>query len=474
LAGGALALVFAKTGLALLLSAVPMEIPGYISVEIDPTVLGFTFFLAIVTGLIFSALPAIQLSRGEVNDVLKEGGRSSAASGPHFVRGAIVVSQIAVAMVLLVAAGLLIKSFARLQQSNFGFDPHNVLTFSTELPDAKYKEPAQMVNFFDQVMERERALPGVTEVATTTQTPLTRNMGSSFTIEGKQFSTSPHAHISMVSPQYFSVMRIPVQGGRAFTDTDRADGAPVAIIDEKAAKAYFQGENPVGKRVMFTSEGTREHRIWREIVGVVGAVNHVNPLENETKGQVFIPFKQRPMTFSIVVMRTAGDPLALATDARRQVLTVDPLQPVERVRSMDEVVAKFVAKPRFNMLLLGVFAFVALLLSAIGVYGVMAYSVTQRTHEFGVRLALGASPRNLLGFVLRQALRLAVLGLAGGLIGAFIANRALSSLLFGVTPSDPTVFVVGGCLLAFMAMLASYLPARRATKVDPMVALRYE
>jgi putative ABC transport system permease protein len=472
--GGALGLLLAYSGLDLLLKSVPVKIPSYIRVEIDPTVLSFTFALGIATGLIFSALPAVQLTCIGVNDVLKEGGRSSSVGGRHVVSAAIVIAQLAVAMMLLVSAGLLIKSFIRLQQSDLGFNPQKVLIFRTEIPAAKYKQPSQMIAFYDQVLARERNLPGVTSAAITSETPLTRNMTSSFSIEGKMFEVSPHAHVAMIGPAYFETMQIPVQSGRAFSDADREGAAPVAIIDQNSVRAFFPGENPVGRKVMFTFEGTPEKRIWREIVGVVGSVKHTNPLENETKGEVFLPYAQIPQPGMIIALRSSGEPLALGAAARREVLNVDPLQPVQDIRSMEDVVDDFVAQPRFNMFLLGTFAALALLLSAIGVYGVMAYSVTQRTHEFGVRMALGASARDVLQFVLGQALRIAVIGLAAGLVGAFIATRALASLLFGVKATDPGTFAAIALLLAAITVLASYVPARRATKVDPLVALRYE
>jgi putative ABC transport system permease protein len=472
--GGALGLLFCYFGLDLLLKTVPTKIPSYIRVEIDPTVLAFTFALGILTGLIFSAVPALQLTRSDVNDVLKEGGRGSGAAGHHFMRGAIVAAQLAVAMILLVSAGLLIKSFVRLQHSDLGFNPQGVLTFRTELPREKYEEPAQQVAFFDQLLERERVLPGVVSAALTSTTPLTRNMSSTFTIEGKTFDVAPHVHVAMIGPQYFSTMQIPVQTGRDFTAADREDGLPVALIDTNTARAYFRGEDPIGKKLMFTFEGTREKRIWRTIVGVVGSVKHTNPLETETKGQIFLPFAQSPNPGMIVALRTTGDPSSLANPARAAVLSVDPLQPVQEIQSMEDVLDDFIAQPRFNMVLLGTFAALALVLSVIGVYGVMAYSVTQRTHEFGIRMALGASGAHVLRSVLTQALRIACVGLVAGVLGAFIATRALASMLFGVKATDPSTFAAIALLLIVIAALASYLPARRATKVDPMVALRYE
>ncbi|HEY0566472.1 MAG TPA: FtsX-like permease family protein [Terriglobales bacterium] len=298
-------------------------------------------------------------------------------------------------------------------------------------------------------------------------------MSSSFSVSGKTYTVQPHAHVSLTDARYFGTMRIPVERGRTFSDADREGSLPVAMIDDVAAKAYFQNDDPIGHKVMFTFEGTKDARVWREIVGVVHHVKHSNPLEDETKGQVFLPYAQLPMFPGMsVVMRTQGDPLAVASEARREVLNVDPLQPIEDVASMDDVLNKFIAQPRFNMVLLAGFAGLALFLSAVGVYGVMTYSVSQRTREFAIRMALGASGANVQRFVLKEALRLALVGLGAGIIGAFIATRALASLLFGVKAFDVVTFVGVSVLLAMIALLASYLPARRATKVDPMMALR--
>jgi putative ABC transport system permease protein len=472
--GGTLGLLFGYLGLDLLLSTIPIKVPSYIHVEIDPIVLAFTFVLAIVTGLVFSALPAVQLSRNNVNAVLKEGGRSSAAGGRNLARTSIVIAQLAVAMMLLVSAGLLIKSFVRLQQSNQGFNPHNVLLFGTNPPTSKYKEPAQIVAFYDQVLERESHLPGVISAAITSETPLTSNMSSVFSIAGKTFDVKPHAHVATVNASYFGTMQIPVLSGRVFTDADREGAEPVALIDQLAARAFFGAEDPIGKKLMFTFEGTEKQRIWRTIVGVVGSVKHTDPLGTETKGEIFLPFAQRPESRMMVALRTSGNPMTIANSARREVLNVDPLQPVEKIQSMEDVVDDFVAQPRFNMVLLGTFAGLALALSAIGVYGVMTYTVSQRTHEFGLRMALGASSADVLRFVLGHALRISAIGLTAGVIGAFIVSRALTSLLFGVKAGDPLTFAGVALLLAGIAILASYLPARRATKVDPVIALRYQ
>lgn len=471
--GGICGLALGYWGLDLLLSTVPIQIPGFIRIHVDATVMIFTFVLAIFTGVLFSAAPAMQLSNWGLNDALKEGGRTSGAGGRHTLRSGIIVAELAVSLVLLIGAGLLIKSFIRIQQANPGFNPSNVLTMAIALPEAKYKEQ-QQPQFFTQVLARVSTLPGVTSASATMTLPLQGGMTSSFSIEGKQFRVDPHAHVATISPKYFDTMQIPVINGRTFADTDNETALPVAILDMKAANAYFPNENAIGKRVMFTFEGTEQKRIWREIVGVVGAVKHNSPIQDETKGQVYIPYQQLPMPFMNLVLRTGTDPKSLVGAVRREIQGVDSTQPVQRIRTMEEALDEFVARPRFNMLLLGTFALLALVLAAIGVYGVMAFSVTQRTHEIGVRMALGAQRTDVLSMILKQALRLAGIGLVVGLVGSFVATRVLATLLFGVKTTDPATFLMISALLALIATAASCIPALRATRIDPMIALRYE
>lgn len=474
--GGVLGLGVAYSGLELLLKLVPVRIPSYIHVSVDPNVLAFTFAVSVLTGILFSAFPAFQITRSNSSEMLKDGARTSGVSGRHVVRAGIAVAQLALAMTLLVSAALLIKTFVRLQQADMAFNPDGVLTFRTPLPEQKYKEPQQAVGFYDQLLERLRALPGVKSAAITSQVPLTSNMSSSFSIEGKMFDTAPHAHVALIGPEYFSTVQTQILNGRPFAPSDRGpDSMQVAMIDENAARAYFGTHDPIGQKVMFTFEGTEEKRVWRTIVGVVRSVKHTNPLEHETKGQVFLPYAQIPLfPAMIVTLRTEGNPMLLAGEVRRAVAGLDPLQPIDRVQPMQEIVDKFVAQPRFNMVLLGLFAAIALVLSAVGVYGVMAYSVTQQTREIGVRMALGATAAHVLKYVLGRAWTIAVIGLIGGLIGTFVATRTLSTLLYGVKPIDAVTYIEVALILVGIAMLASYLPARRATKVDPVIALRFD
>jgi putative ABC transport system permease protein len=282
--------------------------------------------------------------------------------------------------------------------------------------------------------------------------------------------------VGLIGPDYFATMQTPLLSGRTFTNSDRGpDSLQVAMIDDNAAKAFFGNQDPIGQKVSFTFEGATEKPIWRTIVGVVRSVKHTNPLENESKGQVFLPFEQIPLfPQMIVAVRTDRDPMSLVSDARHLVLSLDPALPIEEVQTMNEVVNKFVAQPRFNMVLLALFAAIALVLSAIGIYGVISYSVTQRTREIGVRMALGASTEHVLRQVLIQGGKIAIVGLIGGLIGTFLATRTLSTLLYGVRPLDLTTYIEVAALLAFIALFASFVPARRATRVDPVIALRSE
>ncbi len=473
LIGGACGLAFGYWGLELLLSTVPMKVPAYIHVQVDATVMIFTFMLAIVTGVLFSSVPAMQLARSGVGEALKEGGRSSVASGRHGIRSGIIVAELAVSLVLLIGAGLLIKSFMRIQESNPGFNPSKVLTVAIDLPKDKYKAQ-QQTTFYKELVDRVSTLPGITSTAVSMTMPLQTGMSGSFNIEGKQFPVAPHAHIATISPKYFETMQIPFMKGRVFAEADNATSMPVAIVDTSLVKAYFPGgEDPIGKRLKFESDGN-EQPAWREIVGVVGAVKHRSPLENETKGQVYLPYTQYPMSGMVLAVRTQNEPTTMVAAIRQQVQALDPVQPIARVKTMDDMLDDFVAQPRFNMLLLGTFAVLALVLAAIGVYGVMAFSVTQRTHEIGVRMALGAQREDVLAMILKQAGKLALIGLGVGIFGSLLATRVLATLLFGVNTTDPMTFIGITGLLAVIAVAASSIPALRATRVDPNVALRYE
>jgi putative ABC transport system permease protein len=383
----------------------------------------------------------------------------------------------ALALVLLIGAGLLIRSFLRLQQVNAGFDPKNVLTVEVELPGSKYKEGVQVSAFFEQALERISALPGVESAGGITTLPLSgSNMRTTFTIENRPAPTpgqEPLAHLRAVTPGYFRTLRIPLLKGAEFTENYRKDLPGRIIINDTMAHRFWPDEDPIGQRISIgMSIDDNDPTTW-QIVGVVGDVRHAS-LDVEPMPEMFVPHSQQSWAFLTLVIRSSSDPTALAGHVRDQILSLDKDQPLSSVRSMESRVSESVAQPRFYLLLLAIFAALALVLAAVGIYGVLSYSVTQRMHEIGICMALGARPVDVIKLVVGQGMALALTGVAVGLIGAFALTRLMSSLLFGVSATDPVTFVALALLLMAVALLASYIPARRATKVDPMVALRYE
>ncbi|HEU4597852.1 MAG TPA: ABC transporter permease [Pyrinomonadaceae bacterium] len=474
--GGALGLLLATWGVDLLLSFNESKIPRAYEVGVDLWVLGFTVGVSLLTGVLFGLAPALQASKVDLHDALKEGGRSGAGGMKKGARSALVVAEMALALVLLICAGLLIKSFAQLQQVNPGFRPEGILSMQLTLPEAKYKEPPQRQEFFRQLIERVRALPGVEAAGATNVLPLSgQNQSGSFGIEGRpvpQGQTSPHGDRWMVTADYFRTMSIPLVRGRYFTEQDGPDAPGVAILDETMARKYWPNEDPVGKRISFET-GPDNNPRWREVVGIVGHVRHKD-LEGESRVQYYVPLVQRPNPGIFLAVRTLGEPEALTASVRGVIRELDRDLPVYKVTTMEQLVSDSMAQRRFSMLMLGIFAVVALLLASVGLYGVLAYSVTQRTREIGVRMALGAQTRDVLKMVVGQGMVLALAGVGVGLVGAFAVTRLMSSLLYGVTATDPLVFAAVALLLTAVAFLACYIPARRATRVDPMVALRYE
>ena len=466
LLGGVLGLALGGWGTDLMLALVPMELPSMIHITVDSSVLAFTFTLSLATGLLFGAVPALQLSSARLTDTLKEGGRTSQAQGHGRMREALVVAETAVALMLLIGAGLMIRSFIQIQQNNPGFDAGHVGTGWVALTEQRYKKPEQMTAFYQQLLERMSAEPGVKQVAIGSGLPLIRSASASFDIVGRDGLT-PHAFVTVVSPRYFDVLRVPLLAGRAFAETDSGTAPKVVIVDAKLVRAYFPHEDPIGKKIVFGRDPL-------EIVGIVGGVKHVSIFADDTKGQVYLPYLQSPEATMSVVLRSDGDPLAVAGVLRRHIAQLDPNQALYDVKSMDQYLNDYVAQPRFNMVLLGIFAGLALLLATVGLYGVISYSVSQRVHEFGIRMALGAPRAQVLRMVLAQALRLAIVGIACGLVGSFMLTRLVQKLLFGVKATDLSTFAAIPLLLAVVAIVASYIPARRATRVDPMVALRYE
>jgi predicted permease len=416
----------------------------------------------------------LQTSRLDLHDTLKEGGRGGGAALKRGVRGALVVAEVSLAIVLLVGAGLLVRSFYRLQQVNPGFEPAGMLVTQLALPDHKYAERPQRAAFYHQLLEEVRTLPGVKSAGASSVLPMSgTNQSGSFRIEGRevpQGQSLPHGDRWAATTDYFRTMQVPLARGRFFDARDTADSQPVAIIDETMARKYWPDEEPLGKRISF--EGGAQQPRWREIVGIVGHVKHKG-LEGESRVQYYIPHPQMPNSQMFLVLR-ADDPEALAGSVRNAVRALDKDLPVFRVTTMNQLVSDSLAQRRFALLLLGSFAALALLLAVIGLYGVMSYTVAQRTHEIGVRMALGAQQGNILGMVVRQGMLMAVIGVVVGLVAAFLLTRLMATMLFGVSAADPVTFAAIPVLLVGVALLACLLPARRATRVDPMVALRYE
>ena len=476
LAGGTVGLLLSLWGLDALMALAPADVPRLDQIGIDGRVLAFTLAVSLLTGLIFGLVPALQASRTDLNDSLKEGGRGSTAGTGRRIRSLLVVSEIALSLVLLVGAGLLIRSFVRLQQFELGFNPDNLLTMRIQLPGSKYREPAQRASFYKQLLERMETIPGVQSVGAISSIFLTDTPNSTnFAIEGRPVLTgveSIEVPLDAVSPSYFKVMGIPLLRGREFDDRDAAGAPPVAIINQTFAQRFFPGEDPIGKRYVYGQPGP-DNNSWITIVGIVGDMRRTG-FDRPVRPETFLPESQDPDNSLTIVARTAGDPAALAGALRNEVWAIDKDQSVYEIKTMQQTLSEMLSQRRFNMLLLGIFAAVALTLAAVGIYGVMSYSVSQRTHEIGIRMALGAQTRDVLSLVVRQGMILAVAGVGVGLLASFGLTRVMSTLLYGVSATDPLTFLVIPVVLTGVALTACFVPARRATKVDPMLALRYE
>jgi putative ABC transport system permease protein len=477
LAGGAVAVLLAFWGTSLLVALKPTNLPRLEEIGVDARVLGFTFAVSLLTGLVFGWLPAWTAARGSVSEALKEGGRSSTAGGARQrLRNTFVVVELAVALVLLVGAGLLIKTFWNLRSVEPGFNPDHLITMRVELPEGHYQEVASQTRFRTQTLAGINSLPGV-QAAMISELPLSGDsLDHDFLIDGWPAiapGDEPSLETRSVIGDYFKVMGIPLKAGRDFGPQDFSDNAPlIGITNDAMVRQYFKNEDPIGKRVRWA----RDQEIhWITIVGVVGDVKHFG-LDLPEQPALYSPYTQiqpwkRWMTF---VARTQSDPGAMSLQIKKEIWKVDSQLPVTRVETMSEVSAESFAARRFYMTLLSIFAGLALVLAAIGIYGVMSYAVTQRTQEIGIRMALGANNRDVLQLIIRNGMLLVLIGVALGLAGAFALTRLMSSLLFDVVPTDGLTFGVVSLVLITAALVACYVPARRATKVDPLVALRYE
>lgn len=488
---GALGFVLAMWGMDLLLSLIPIDIPFWMKFDLDGRVVGFTAACSLLTGFVFGTAPAFEASNPDLNETLKEGGRGAGTSGRQRLRSALVIGEIALSLVLLVGAGLMMRSFIGLQHVKSGIKPEGVLTLNIGLPGAKYKTAEQRVGFFQQLLERVRALPSVQSAATNSGLPLSgSNWGRSLTVEGfpvLSVGEAPMINHCVISADYFKTMGIPILKGRDFNERDRAPekGSQVAvrgeaqprasngvtIIDERLAREYWPDQDPIGKRIRFGPPEDNEP--WHTIVGVVGEVRHER-LDASTRKSVYLPHAQVPIGGTRLVIRTEGRPENLIGAVRSQVKELDPDLPITRVMPMTEVVARSVWKERLYTALFGVFAAVALILATVGIYGVMSYAVTQRTREIGLRMALGAQRADVLKMVVGHGVLVTATGIGLGVAVAVALTRLMSSLLFNVTATDPITFVAVSVILAGVALTACFVPARRAAKVDPMVALRYE
>jgi predicted permease len=477
LVGGAFGLLLAFWGVALITRLLPTDFPRIQEIHIDWRVLTFTFAASVLTGILFGLAPAFQLSRADVQDAMKESGRGASAGVRRSrLRQTLIAGEVALSVVLLAGAGLLFRSFLQLQAVNTGFTSEHVLTAKLAPSGANFPNGDAYIAFYDRVIEQVKTIPGVKDVGSINTLPLSKGPTLAFRIDGRAVTTPdkwPPANYRTVSPNYFRTMNIPVVEGRSFTKNDKDQMPNVLMVNQALAQRDFPGESPVGKRLTFGRTDENRQPVWFEIVGVASNVRSLELREEPLPEVYFSSFQDSFPSLSLVV-RTSVDPESLSGSVRQVVTQVDKSVPVGDVRTMDVIVSESITQPRFNVFLLTLFGCLALLLSAAGIYGVTAYTVTQRTHELGIRIALGAQVGDVLRMILRQGLGVILIGIFIGLAAAFALMRVMKSLLFGVSATDPVTFVGITLLLLIVALIACYIPARRATKVDPLVALRYE
>jgi putative ABC transport system permease protein len=489
--GGILGLLIARWCIDFILYISPDAIPRSREISLDWRVLAFTVGVSFLTGILFGLVPALQAGVVDVHETLKETGRGT--SGRHWVRSSLVIVEVATTLILLIGAGLMIRSFYRLQNVNPGFSYARLTSFTVSLPQKKYVTEDQRTTFFKRLLDNISGLPGVEASAVASGLPLGNNgWQTSFLVDGQPRpprDQTPLMEACTVTPDYFRAMGIPLLRGRYFTDQDNRfflagrdlsklnegermiAGVNSIIVDEEFARRHWPNEDAVGKRIKL---GGDESSVPLTVVGVVGRVKMEGLSQDSNRVQGYFPFWQLPFTGMTVIIKASGDPTQLVASAREQVKQVDPDQPIYNIKTMDEIRAESVAAERLNLTLFSIFAGIALLLAVVGIYGVMSYTVTQRTHEIGIRMAIGAQQRDVFKMVMGQGMLLALIGIGIGLVGAFALTRLMAAMLFGVTATDPTTFAVIAILLTAVAVIACYLPGRRATKVDPVVSLRYE
>jgi putative ABC transport system permease protein len=474
LLGGGGGILLASLSLDTLLGLQPAGVPRLGEVRIDHAVLGFAVALSLLTGLLFGLLPALQMTRGAAATVLREGGRGVRSARDPRIGASLVIGQMALAMILLTGAGLLIRSFGQLRRVDPGFRSDSALTFRISLPEMAYVEESQRTSFFDTLLSRLAALPGVRSTGAVLGLPLGETRFSfTFAVAGRlplPPQKQPSMEARVATTGYFNAMGIPLLRGRGFGPDDTSRSRPVVVLSESAVRRFFPGEDPLGKRITLGWRHGEGHA-GGEVIGVVGDVNDFG-LSEERPPEIYLPYEQLPIESLDVVLRTSVPPRSLAPSAEAVVRELDPDLPLTRVQTLDDIVARSISAPRFYMVLLGLFAGMALLLASLGIYGVMSYAVAQRSREIAIRVALGAPRGSLLRMILGDALVLVFAGVATGLAGALALSRTLATLLFNLSPADPTTLAGMAILLSLVALLASYVPARRATRVDPLVALR--
>ncbi|MBA2242140.1 MAG: ABC transporter permease [Chthoniobacterales bacterium] len=470
--GGLLGVILAYWGIQLLIGFGPDNIPRLNEITIDPRVLGFTLAVSLFTGLLFGLIPALQASRPDLNDALKEGSRGSTGGRSRTLRNVFVIAEVSIALVLLIGAGLMIRSFMQLQSVETGFRPENVLTMRVQLPRTKYKEPHQIVDFFKQAQDRIAAVPGVQAIGAISYLPLTGPAArDAFKIVGQPEPAPGQENpteVRVITPTYFQAMGIPLLKGRLLDERDGKEPR-VLLINETLARKYFPNDDPIGKRIEVTwGEGGPD-----EIVGVVGDIKE-GALDKEPEAAVYWPHSREPYSGMALIVRTAGDAARFGAAVQKEIRGLDPDQPIADLRTMKQVISKSIARPRFNTLLLTIFAGVALVLASVGLYGVMNYSATQRTHEVGIRMALGATRADIMRLVVGNGMLLTLVGIGIGVVASWGLTRVMQSFLFGVGATDAVTFIAVSGLLILVALVANYIPARKATRVNPVIALRYE
>lgn len=475
LCGGLFGVLFALWGTDALLALVPEDIPRAMEVTADLGVLGFAMLVSLTTGILFGMAPALQCSRQNLQESIREGsGRHGSDRKGNRVRNLLIIGEVAISLLLVVGAGLMMRTFFTLNAVDPGFNPENVYSARVWIPPSRYDEDEKITNFYREIIERVRGIPGVQSAGAVLSLPVNSGINGSlsFSIEGRPVEPGyePVSGFQLVSSDYFKTMGIPVLHGRTITDTDNEDAPLVALVNQALADEHWPGENPLGNRIAWGNIEDDEVEL-ATIVGIVGNTRH-SGLDEETRTEIYRPYSQAPMPFMTLVVKSAMEESSIVSALRSVVAEVDPGQPVIEAMTMDQVLAGSLGQRRFNMLLLGLFAGAALLMAAVGLYGVLSYSVTQRSREIGISMALGASTGHIVGKIVREGFRLIIIGLVIGTLGAVALTRLITSLIYGVSVTDPVTFILGILLMTAVALTACYLPALRASRLDPVSVLR--